>query len=94
MQNTESHPAPQPPVALANALGTVRDQIRALKSREAALAAALGESQDDEFGEIDPTRLPAYIRNDPSFYKSTRVTRALGRPPGGDADFEVLERFG
>ncbi len=107
---------PTQPTALADALGAIRAQMAALKTCEEALRAALiaarptGPVEGAAFTvtvchstrrSLDPTRLPAYIRDDPAFWRenvSVSVeTTPRARPQivegEGEEDFEVIERF-
>ncbi|MGR3793856.1 hypothetical protein [Vannielia sp. SX4] len=111
---------PTQPTALADALGAIRAQMAALKTCEEALRAALiaarptGPVEGAAFTvtvcqstrrSLDPTRLPAYIRDDPAFWRESRstmvVTRAVAvasaqpeAQPDEEDEFEVIERFG
>ncbi|MCO6383176.1 hypothetical protein [Oceanicola sp. 502str15] len=115
MSRHESFPPRPAPTALADALGAIRAQMAALKTCEAALCRALiaarpiGPVRGDAFTvslhhatrtRLDPSRLPAYIRDDPAFYLSAPSTTVITRPTAPeeegeeDDDFEVIERFG
>lgn len=107
-------PLPAAPTALADALGAIRAQIKVLEACEAELCRALIEAgqggnvagaayvvalQESRRRVIDPSHLPAYIRDDPAFYRDSRCTTVLTTPAPqaetpGDEDFEVIERFG
>ncbi|SIN79422.1 hypothetical protein [Vannielia litorea] len=105
---------PTQPAALADALGAIRAQMAVLKTCEAALRRALVEARPNgpvtgaaftvtlHHGtrrRLDPTRLPAYIRDDPAFWRESRSTTLVTTPRASaetpeDDDFEVIERFG
>ncbi|MBY6151874.1 hypothetical protein KUV47_01515 [Vannielia litorea] len=107
---------PTQPTALADALGAIRAQMAALKTCEEALRAALIASRPTAPVEgaaftvtvchntrrsLDPTRLPAYIRDDPAFWResasisvvTTLRARSQVAEGEGEEDFEVIERF-
>ncbi|QDC08853.1 hypothetical protein FHY55_06180 [Oceanicola sp. D3] len=120
MSRIESFPAtarPAAPIALADALGAIRAQIKALKACEAELRRALIEARPNAAVEgeaytvtlrhstrrvLDKSRLPAYIRDDPAFYRESRSTTVVTRPvrqnqpavqPEDEDEFDVIERF-
>lgn len=86
-----THVYPQPPQDLADALGAVRDEIKALKAREAQLRTALLETRlngpvaghkfvvsirESTRRSIDTNALPDSIRRDDRFWK-TSTTRTV-----------------
>lgn len=83
------------PPSLADALGDVRAEIKALKAHEAELRQALLDLRpngpihgarfeviirNSERRLIDTARLPDFIRDDAQFWKRSRTTTVISRP--------------
>lgn len=93
---------------LADALGDVRGQIRALREREAQLRQAILDARPNgtvEGGQyvvelrqqtrrrFDPKFLPDHIRNDPRYWTVTSSAAVITRALAAEDDIDVVEPF-